>query len=60
VDESFFSTLRAESTDLERFPSRQVTRSTVFEFYQVYFNRHRLHLSLGYHSPMAFETARLS
>lgn len=29
--ESFFSTLRAELTDLERFPTRQAARTAVFE-----------------------------
>jgi putative transposase len=58
--ESFFSTLRAELTDLERFPSRQAARTAVFEFLEVFYNRQRLHSSLGYRSPMAFETALLS
>ena len=58
--ESFFSTLRAELTDLERFPTRQAARTAVFEFIEVFYNRQRLHSSLGYHSPLAFETAHLS
>lgn len=40
--ESFFSTLRAELTDLERFATRQVARSAVFEFIEVFYNRQRL------------------
>jgi transposase InsO family protein len=58
--ESFFSTLRAELTDLERFGTRLAARTTVFEFIEVFYNRQRLHSSLGYRSPMAFETALLS
>ena len=58
--ERFFSTLRAELTDLERFPTRTMARAAVFEFIEVLFNRQRLHSSLGYHSPLAFETAHLS
>jgi putative transposase len=58
--ESFFSTLRAELTDLERFPTRQAARTAVFEFIEVFYNRQRLHSSLGYRSPAAFETAHLS
>jgi putative transposase len=58
--ESFFSTLRAELTDLERFPTRQMARTAVFEFIEVFYNRQRLHSSLGYRSPLAFETAHLS
>ena len=33
--ESFFSTLRAELTDLERFATRQAARTAVFEFIEV-------------------------
>ena len=58
--ESFFSTLRAELTDLERFATRQVARTAVFEFIEVFYNRQRLHSSLGYHSPLAYETDHLS
>jgi putative transposase len=58
--ESFFSTLRAELTDLERFPTRQMARTAVFEFIEVFYNRQRLHSSLRYRSPAAFETAHLS
>lgn len=58
--ESFFSTLRAELTDLQRFPARQVARTAVFEFIEVFYNRLRLHSSLGYRSPTDFETAHLS
>lgn len=58
--ESFFSTVRAELTDLQAFPTRQAARTAVFEFIEVFYNRQRLHSSLGYRSPTAFETARLS
>jgi transposase InsO family protein len=58
--ESFFSTLRAELTDLERFATRQAARTAVFEFIEVFYNRQRLHSSLGYRSPVAFEIAHLS
>ena len=58
--ESFFSTLRAELTDLERFAARQVARTAVFEFIEVFYNRQRLHSSLGYRSPLTYETDHLS
>jgi putative transposase len=58
--ESFFSTLRAELTDLERFATRQAARTAVFEFIEVFYNRQRLHSSLGYRSPLAYETDHLS
>ncbi len=37
--ESFFSTLRAELTDLHRFSTRQAARTAVFEFIEVFYNR---------------------
>lgn len=58
--ESFFSTLRAECTDLVRFPTRNTARTTVFEFIEVFYNRQRLHSSLDYCSPVQFEAANLS
>ena len=58
--ESFFSTLRAELTDLERFPTQLAARTIVFEFIEVFYNRQRLHSSLGYTSPADFEADFLS
>jgi putative transposase len=58
--ESFFSTLRAELTDLERFATGQAARTAVFEFIEAFYNRQRLHSSLGYRSPLMFETTPLS
>jgi transposase InsO family protein len=58
--ESFFSTLRAECTDLQALGSRRDARTVVFEFIEVFYNRQRLHSALGYTSPVQFETAFLS
>jgi transposase InsO family protein len=58
--ESFFSTLRAELTDLERFLTRDAARLAVFEFIEVFYNRQRFHSSLGYRSPGVFEAAPFS
>jgi putative transposase len=58
--ESFFSTLRAELTDLHVFPTFNAARTAVFEFIEVFYNRQRLHSSLGYLSPHDFEAHFLS
>lgn len=58
--ESFFSTLRAELTDLQRFPTRRAARTAVFEFIEVFYHGQRLHSSLGYRTPADFESAHLS
>ena len=55
--ESFFSTLRAECTDLRRFKTHTEARLAVFDFIEVFYNRQRLHSSLEYLSPAEFEDA---
>jgi putative transposase len=57
VMESFFRTLKAECVDLHLFQSRSQARSVIFEFLEVYYNRQRLHSTLGYCTPAAFEAA---
>jgi transposase InsO family protein len=52
--ESFFSTLKAECAT-SRFASRAQARSTIFEYIEGWYNRQRLHSSLGYLSPVEFE-----
>ncbi len=56
VMESFFSSLKQELTHHERFGSRDEARSKVFDYIEVFYNRQRLHSSLGYRSPMMFES----
>jgi len=53
--ESFFSTLRAEYTELRHFATRDLARLVVFEYVMVLYNHQRLHSSLGYHCPVDFE-----
>lgn len=57
--ESFFSTLRAECTDLQQFDTRLAARLAVFDFIEMFYNRQRLHSSLDYLSPLEFEAAYL-
>ncbi len=52
--ESFFSTLKAECAH-SQFESRAQARNVIFEYIEVWYNRQRLHSSLGYLSPMEFE-----
>lgn len=55
--ESFFKTLKSELVDHEQFPSRKEARQAVFEYVEVFYNRLRMHSSIGYMSPAAFEEA---
>jgi putative transposase len=52
--ESFFATLKGECA-VTQFTSRAEARSTIFEYIEVWYNRQRLHSSLGYLSPVEFE-----
>lgn len=54
VVESFFSTLKFECVT-GIFASQTQARTTIFEYLEVWYNRQRLHSSLGYCSPAAFE-----
>ena len=53
--ESFFATLKRELVHRHRFPTRAAARTAVFEFIEVFYNRKRLHSSIGYRSPVEFE-----
>jgi transposase InsO family protein len=55
VVESFFKTLKAELVRTVRFDRIEDTRMKLFEFIEVFYNRKRLHSSLGYKSPVEFE-----
>ena len=55
VVESFFKTLKNELIKTVRLNSREEARSKLFEYIEVFYNRTRLHSSLGYKSPVEFE-----
>ena len=55
ISESFVSTLKCELVHRRRFPSREAARSAVFEYLEAFYNRRRLHSSLGYLSPEGYE-----
>jgi putative transposase len=54
VMESFFGTLKTECVR-GPFGSRAMARTTIFEYLEVWYNRQRLHSTLGYLSPVDFE-----
>jgi len=55
IAESFFATLQTELLNQRYWPTRQMLRSAIFEYVEVFYNRHRLHSALGYLSPAEFE-----
>lgn len=60
VSESFFATLKSELIETRIWETREQARMAVFEYIEVWYNRERLHSSLGYESPVAFEEQRLA
>jgi putative transposase len=54
--ESFWSTLKHELVYRNHFLSRTQARQCIFEWIEVFYNRTRLHSSLGFKSPVDFET----
>ena len=52
--ESFFSTLKTEQV-YYRFESRKEARTKIFWYIESWYNRSRMHSSLGYLSPLEFE-----
>jgi transposase InsO family protein len=49
--ESFFASLKKERVHHARFRTRAEARAAVFEYIEVFYNRQRLHSSLGYRTP---------
>jgi len=54
VMESFFATLKTECA-FAQFATRARARSAIFEYIEGWYNRQRLHSTLGYLSPLVFE-----
>lgn len=53
--ESFFSRFKAELMEDGVFEDLEQARSEIFSYIEGYYNRVRLHSSLGYKSPLEFE-----
>lgn len=58
--ESFFHTLKVECLHGERFISREIMRTTVFNYIECDYNRWRRHSACGGLSPEQFENQNLS
>lgn len=55
VAESFFASLKVELIDRHDWPTRAAARVAIFEYIEGWYNRQRLHSTLGYVSPVQFE-----
>ena len=57
--ESFFASLKKEHVYTKpRYLSRDVARADLFEYIEGFYNRRRLHSTLGYMSPVQYEESR--
>ena len=55
VAESFFSNLKNETMHRQLFSTRAEALGVVRDYIEVYYNRMRLHQTLGYQTPASFE-----
>ena len=53
--EAFFASLEREVCDRHHFTSRAEARQATFEWIEAFYNRRRLHSTLGYCSPAEYE-----
>jgi putative transposase len=58
VMESFFGTLKQELVYRQDYATREEGRQSLFEYIEVFYNRQRLHSTLGYLSPLQYEENR--
>jgi len=54
--ESFWSSLKYEVVYHQRFATFEEARRAIFNYIETFYNRTRLHSSLAYRSPIAFES----
>jgi len=55
VVESFFKTIKAELARQQKFGTQDEAKSAIFEYIEVFYNRKRMHSTLGYLSPVEYE-----
>ena len=55
--ERFFHTLKVELVHRERYETRRMAKSSIFEYIETYYNRQRKHSAIGHRIPMLFEQA---
>jgi putative transposase len=53
--ESFFATLKKELVYRERYKTHEEAKKSVFEYIEVWYNRKRIHSSIGYMTPVQYE-----
>lgn len=59
VAESFFSNLKLELVNHEKYKTRQEASDQVFDYIEIFYNRQRIHSYLNFVSPEQFENLAL-
>ena len=60
VTESFFHTLKTELVYHEKYQTRDQARKSIFKYIEMFYNRKRIHSTLGGVSPYQFEQMRIA
>lgn len=55
--ESFFHTLKTELVYLDEFHTKAEAQRRIFDYLEGFYNRQRLHSSIGYMTPVEFEAS---
>ena len=55
VMESFYRTLKIELIYQRKYETRMEAKRDIFEYIEIFYNRERLHSSIGYYSPEEYE-----
>jgi putative transposase len=55
VAESFFSSLKSELKESDKFENPEEAYRLIFEYIEIWYNQQRLHSALGYLSPAEYE-----
>jgi transposase InsO family protein len=58
--ESFFKTLKVERLYQLRYQSRAQARLDIVDWIEGFYNRQRLHSSIGYRTPAHMESSRMA
>lgn len=60
VMESFYRTLKVELIYQNTYKTRKEAQRDIFEYIEIFYNRERLHSSLGYYTPAEYENLMLT
>jgi len=57
--ESFVSSLKRGLVERRSWPTREAVRGAMFEYFEVFYNRKRIHSALGCQSPADYERSTM-